>query len=361
MSIDYSSITRNPRFFFLVLIVANHPVVILDHRFLCFFLLRFVFSLLPLRILPIAQDKHGGPIGAWCVHAVTSLVGLFKGKANFNDGVSHWQTDAVTAMDGAFDGARAFNQDIDGWRVGAVASMDQLFRGADRFNQNVGGWNLHARLNSTRELFAGAKRFNQNIAPWRVGAAADMRGMFKGTLSFNQNIGGWQTAAATDMNGMFDGASKFAADVSWWQTSAVTDFATMFQNARAFDQDVSGWANCASATKFGAFAAGSGLGKDHTPEFGPQSFAFPSSAALKEAVQAWSNDAKAAEASMFCGWRAGFRRHTAGSTRTLCCVRGASICTGCTPPITLRALHLAMAHVCQIVRGLRCLPQPPGC
>ena len=40
-----------------------------------------------------------------------------------------------------------------------------------------------------------------------------------------------------------------------------------------------------------------GNGKGHTPEFGARSFPFQSSAVLKEAAQAWTNDAKAAEAS----------------------------------------------------------------
>lgn len=161
-------------------------------------------------------------------------------------------------------------------------------------------------IHSTREMFSGAASFNQNVAPWKTKGVADMHGMFAKTRVFNQNIGGWALTAATnvssmfanakgfnqnvghwrvgtvvDMKNMFAGAAKFGADISKWQTTSVADISGMLQNTKAFDHDLTSWANCAGATDFSGFSTGSGLRKEHTPQFGAKSFRFRSSAELK--------------------------------------------------------------------------------
>ena len=112
-----------------------------------------------------------GPIATWDVSEITSLSGLFRGHALFNQDISKWNVSRVTDMSSMFRGATVFNADISKWNVSRVTNMKAMFMNATHFNQNLNGWDV-SHVANMRDMFDGAATFYQTLCTTAWGAAA---------------------------------------------------------------------------------------------------------------------------------------------------------------------------------------------
>ena len=186
-----------------------------------------------------AEDKYC-PIEEWDVSRVTSMLGVFHGKAAFDGDIGAWDTSKVTTMKNAFLDAAAFDVDIGAWDTSNVATMDQMFDGATVFNRPIGDWGK-SRVTDMRKAFHAAPRFDEAIRGWDTSKVADMHGVFLDATAFNQPIGAWDTSRVVDMSAAFYKAAAFDGDVGDWDASAVTTMTNAFHAAAAFDVDIGAW------------------------------------------------------------------------------------------------------------------------
>ena len=186
-----------------------------------------------------AEDKYC-PINEWDVSRVTSMLGVFKDRKNFDEDIGAWDTSMVTDMKNAFLNAEAFDEAIDAWDTSNVATMNQMFDGAAAFNQPIGNWDT-SRVTDMRKAFHAAPRFDEAIRGWDTSKVEDMHGVFLDATAFNQPIGAWDTSRVVDMSAAFYKAAAFDGDVGDWDASAVTTMKNAFHAAAAFDVDIGAW------------------------------------------------------------------------------------------------------------------------
>jgi surface protein len=138
-----------------------------------------------------------------------------------------WNSSMVTTMDRMFEGVSCFNQQP-AFVTTAVTSMAGMFKDAAEFDQSILLWDVSSVTDMT-EMFEGAVKFDQQIDTWDVSNVRTFSRMFYSATSFN-GAGApllWNPIVATDMVYMFFNATAFDQDISTWNVSSVTD-------ARAF-------------------------------------------------------------------------------------------------------------------------------
>ena len=77
-------------------------------------------------------------IGAWAVHSVTDMSGMFRSASSFNQDLSGWAVHSVVDINGMFQKASSFNQDLGDWALQSVTSMLAMFSVASSFDQDLG-------------------------------------------------------------------------------------------------------------------------------------------------------------------------------------------------------------------------------
>jgi surface protein len=192
-----------------------------------------------------AAEKHGWPIGSWCVSNIENLDRVFSVERNplaesFDESISEWDVSGAQSMASMFNGAVLFNQDLSAWDVSTVRDMANMFRSARAFNQDLSNW-VVTSLTSMSNMFYNASAFDQELSTWNVSKVTDFTGAFSSATSFNRDISSWNTASATSMEDMFYGAFSFNQDISAWNLSSVTRVSGMFRDAAHFNQNVSPW------------------------------------------------------------------------------------------------------------------------
>jgi hypothetical protein len=114
------------------------------------------------------------------VSDVTDMSSVFLGS-NFNSTLVPWERTLpvsstfkkVTTMDSMFKNAPLFNQDLSGWDVSNVESMMSVFEGAKEFNNggsnDIKDWNVE-NCKNFKNMFFGAENFDRIIVNWIVKA-----------------------------------------------------------------------------------------------------------------------------------------------------------------------------------------------
>ena len=173
----------------------------------------------------------------WATGKVTSMVGLFRDKLQFNQAISTWDTSQVTDMSSMFSNATAFDGDLSSWDTSQVTDMSSTFSNAVAFDGDLSSWDVSAveSFDKTFECAVGACRFRgDGLSGWDVRAATSMADMFHGSATFNADVARWDVRSVTDMSGMFANAAAFTADVTGWQTDSLLDSHDMFLGADAW-------------------------------------------------------------------------------------------------------------------------------
>merc|ERR1712166_1632799 len=67
-------------------------------------------------------------MNSWDVGGATTMLGMFKGAAVFNQSLNSWNVAKVTNMASAFEGAALFSKEIGSWNVAKVTSMNLMFK-----------------------------------------------------------------------------------------------------------------------------------------------------------------------------------------------------------------------------------------
>jgi surface protein len=142
----------------------------------------------------MCTSSEYGAMPGWDVSNVTTMLGAFFEKSDFNGDISNWDVSTVTFMESMFDGALAFNQDIGSWDVSSVADMESMFADTLAFNQDIGSWDVSSVINMN-SMFSGALAFNQDIGSWNVSSVSDMGDMFNNsglsTTNYDALLNGW--------------------------------------------------------------------------------------------------------------------------------------------------------------------------
>jgi hypothetical protein len=126
-----------------------------------------------------------GPIGDWDTRDVTSMRGLFAGRADFDEDIGRWSVGSVEDMSCMFWDAASFNQPLDEWDVSSVKDMDNMFYFAVSFNQPLDKWDVSS-VEDMGFMFQNAASFDQPLERWAVADGTDKTDMFAGATSFNQ-------------------------------------------------------------------------------------------------------------------------------------------------------------------------------
>jgi hypothetical protein len=160
-------------------------------------------------------NKHGWPIGKWCVSNVTDFTGIFENATNFNENLSDWDVSRATSMERMFKMASSFDQPLNSWSVANVMDLRFIFSGASSFNQDLFSWEVSSVI-SMKSAFFGAAVFNGDVSPWDVENCMDMSALFLGATSFNGDVSGWKVTDQTKMNDIFSDATSFRQDLCAW-------------------------------------------------------------------------------------------------------------------------------------------------
>jgi surface protein len=160
-------------------------------------------------------NNGGNPnISNWDISNCINFITMFAGCSNFNQPLDNWNfTTDVTkniTMGLMFEQANQFNQNIGSWNTERVISMVRMFNGCTNFNNggsdSINNWNV------------------SNVVLFGTTAAGFNSGMFTGAVSFNQPLNNWNVGSATNLQGMFRSATAFNQDISDWDVSNVTNF-----------------------------------------------------------------------------------------------------------------------------------------
>ena len=211
-----------------------------------------------------------GHISDWDTGMVVTMKDMFRNKAQFNGDISKWQTSAVKDLSGVFHSASSFNANINSWVTSAVTDVSYMFRGS-AFNSPLDKWNT-GKIVKLDFLFG--KVFNQNINSWRTDAVTSLGDTFGGASHFNQPLNSWSTGSAKNMWGTFSGAVAFNQSIRSWNVCLV--------------------GLCSSSALQPCYFNGINVGpRPNGPKF--TSPRFPTSEALKTAVDGWTTNASAAQ------------------------------------------------------------------
>ncbi|MFV0483296.1 MAG: BspA family leucine-rich repeat surface protein [Bacteroidales bacterium] len=71
-----------------------------------------------------------------------------------NTSMNNWDVSTITSMKGLFKEAALFNQVLDNWDVSGVENMSEMFKLAVAFDQDIGDWNI-SKLTDATEMFEG--------------------------------------------------------------------------------------------------------------------------------------------------------------------------------------------------------------
>lgn len=172
----------------------------------------------------------------WDTSNVTTMIGMFKSAAQFNQNLDSWDTSNVTDMSQMFYGAKAFNGNISTWDTSKVKAFQLSFYGSN-LNQNI----------DTHQVNNNGKTYNA----WDVSNVEDFYATFAALPEFNQDLNHWDVSSVNSyysFHGMFTNSPKFNGDIRNWDVSNGTMFSSMFYGATSFNQDISGW-DFGSATR----------------------------------------------------------------------------------------------------------------
>ena len=194
-----------------------------------------------------ANPSFNHPIRSWDLSRVKDMGYLFKGARQFNQSIGDWDVSGVTNMQFLFSGAAAFNQDIGGWDVSKVTAMNNMFEDAESFSYSIGGWDV-SRVTDMYRMMANAKSFNGDLNAFQVSKVENMEEMFLGAAVFNSDITSWNVSSVVSMKSMFSGAKAFNQNISSYNVSSVTDMREMFLHASAFSTDLCNWGKITAVT-----------------------------------------------------------------------------------------------------------------
>ena len=168
----------------------------------------------------------------WATGKVTSMVGLFRDKLQFNQAISTWDTSQVTDMSSMFSNATAFDGDLSSWDTSQVTDMSSTFANAVAFDGDLSSWDT-SQVTDMSSTFANAVAFDGDLSSWDVSAVESFDKTFEcavGACRFRgDGLSGWDVRAATSMADMFHGSATFNADVARWDVRSVTDMSVCSQ------------------------------------------------------------------------------------------------------------------------------------
>lgn len=205
-------------------------------------------------------------ISDWNVTDVTDFSSMFSGCTRFSADLSKWLDDSFKSVnaqfiDRMFEDCEAFDSDLSNWNVSSCNSLVSVFDGCTNFNNGglngIRNWET-TNIQDMTNLFRGCASFDQPLDGWNTRNVSDMTGVFEGCSSFNGDISTWDTSSVLSMVGMFRNATAFNGDISEkevptngdesppntytaWDVSSCIDFSSMFLGATAFDSDISNW------------------------------------------------------------------------------------------------------------------------
>ena len=162
-------------------------------------------------------------IGNWQTGNVNTMRSMFQGASAFNNGDApgdsnnplNWDTGLVNTMLNMFHSATVFNQDITNFSVVSVTTMKGMFKGAAAFNNGqpalqsgapLNNWNT-SNVTSLYETFQDAGSFNQDLGEWDVSNVTDFQRTFRqdgGLMRFDRDISTWCVEHLTDASKRVD-------------------------------------------------------------------------------------------------------------------------------------------------------------
>ena len=98
---------------------------------------------------------------------VTTLSGLFKDKATFNEPIGHWKTEDIEDLSFFLENATAFNRDINTLNVSKVTSLVRAFAGTQSYDRTMSNW-VTSALTNVNGMLADATAYNKDLMVWDI-------------------------------------------------------------------------------------------------------------------------------------------------------------------------------------------------